>query len=212
MMFVFLLLFATLLISQIQLIHLGYGVEHDSYFADINHKIDLEYEVKFNRHFAVAAAASMSAGNLGWDIHKDYHHLLPKEYSRVAQVNAIMFWSPWRNNRINNFKIGLGVSAVHVRSKYIEYAELEKNVLVNYKEILFNEPGVYPIIAVENDIRINQKFLLGIKLQANFKGIESNPTLPQTFVIKTAGLIDSATQYRGSNFIGAAMIRLGFFL
>ena len=63
-MFVFLLLFANLLISQIQLIHLGYGVEHDSYFADINHKIDLAYEVKFNRHFAVAAAASMSAGNL----------------------------------------------------------------------------------------------------------------------------------------------------
>ena len=201
--------FVNLIFAQNSIVHFGYGLEHDSYFADLNHKIDLAYESKLNRHFAFGAALSMSLGNLSTDIHWKYHHLLPREYSRVTQMYALIFWSPWRNDRRNNFKIGLGVTAVHVHTKYLEFAKIENNTLVNHRYKIFNEPGVYPIIAVENDFRINRRFTIGIKLQANFKGIETTPKLPQTFDFNANS---ESYQYRGSYFISAAMIRLGYFL
>lgn len=115
-------------------------------------KIETEFSHKWNRY--VTNSLSLNYGTMYRGI---------SESLSIFHVDMNIFYSPFKNNKRHNFKIGTGVSYLYADETYFVGSRFENGVLV--EEYDFSKRGMLgtPII-LEHEIAVGQKHILGFKI------------------------------------------------
>ena len=124
---------------------LGTGDMHTLAFEN-----ELNYHI--NSYFTVSPSIGFATSNYG--VH---------EIANYMQGNVNLFYSPFKNNNTNDFRIGLGTS-------YLNYSysfEFERQTLTNgkdYSRYFFPTENDFGMnVTLENTFKLSQRLLLGIK-------------------------------------------------
>lgn len=122
--------------------------------------LDIEFNYKLNNYFTVAPSIALGNSNAS-----------DRSGANFKQGNLNLFFSPLRNNRINDFRIGAGLTAYTINDYYLRG---ETNYYPNgnpterpisVKEYNFNfRNAVGGNIIIENTVTIARKYLLGAKV------------------------------------------------
>lgn len=85
------------------------------------------------------------------------------EIANYTQANVNIFYSPFKNNKTNDFRIGLGATFMNYSYSF----EFERQTLLNgidYSRYLFpNENDFGLNVTLENSFNLSQRLILGIK-------------------------------------------------
>lgn len=110
-------------------------------------------EYRLNRYFTPSVSLAFAKSDLGV-------HLT----TSMIQSNANMFFSPFRNNRNNDFRIGIGVSGMRV-SNFFEKAAFYENGQYAYSEYEFRQENTYGFnLILEDNFQLSPHILLGFRL------------------------------------------------
>lgn len=125
---------------------LGTGdVVVDMYEAELNRK--------FSRYFTFAVTSAFGKGGEG-----------EFNTSAFVQSNVNAFISPFRNNRRNDFSIGVGLSFFDVSGTYLQWASYENGILKDYEIATSKRQTFGGNLIIENTYSVTERFLLGIKV------------------------------------------------
>lgn len=127
-----------------------------SIFGTGNVIVDM-YEAELNRKFSnyFTLAVTGAFGKVG-----------EGEFNTSAftQSNVNAFISPFRNNRRNDFRIGIGFSSLDISSTHLEWASYENGILKDYKTTTSKCYTFGGNIILENTYSVTERFMLGIKV------------------------------------------------
>jgi hypothetical protein len=111
-----------------------------------------ELNYRINSRFAISPSIGIANSNYGVD-----------DIAHYIQGNLNMFYSPFRNDKSMDFRIGLGASFLEYSSSY----EYERYTLLNGKEYSRYD---FPVeksfgvnVILENTVKLSPRFLLGLK-------------------------------------------------
>ncbi|KXK36393.1 MAG: hypothetical protein J5I52_03650 [Saprospiraceae bacterium] len=131
--------------------------------------MSIENEVSYKFTPYISASCFVNLGQGGYI---DNAKPLPNQSQGNYFLGGVnLLFSPFKNNKINNFKIGGGAGYYHGSNTYISQWDSKGNYVidvVNDRNIGFN-------IVIENDYAINEKFLIGAKLYTN--GVRSGANI-----------------------------------
>ncbi len=127
----------------------GTGMGFMGYGDMITISFENELNYKINRYFAASVSIGYGKGDWGVHIHTDY-----------LMASGNLFFSPFRNNRRNNFKIGAGGSLFNHTNFYESAWYSESGPVYDFYRIRttgFN-------VIVEDEYRVHSNLLIGGKL------------------------------------------------
>jgi hypothetical protein len=127
-----------------------------STFLGSGDMLTIAYENELNYHINNYLTASPSIGfaksNYGVN-----------EIANYMQGNVNLFYSPFKNNKTNDFRIGLGASFLNYSYSF----EFERQTLSNgkdYSRYLFPTENDFGLnVALENTFKLSPRLLLGVK-------------------------------------------------
>ena len=112
-----------------------------------------ELNYRINQYFTGALSLVYGRSNKGvW------------ETASYVQGNLNIYVSPFRNNRRNDFRIGTGLSIYDVTDAYEQSTTYDNGIIVDVDHIIENRNSFGYSIIIEDSYRINEKFLIGLKL------------------------------------------------
>lgn len=115
--------------------------------------VENELNVNLNEYFVVA-------GGLGFG--RSHNGVF--EQASFVQTNANIYFSPFKNSRVNDFRIGTGLSWYTVADTYQISAVYQDGVLVD-ADYVFDQRNSFGLnVVIENTYSITDKFMMGIKL------------------------------------------------
>ena len=84
--------------------------------------------------------------------------------SSMIQGNVNLFFSPFKNNKVNNFKIGTGISFMNI-SNFYETARFFEAGAYLYSEYAFDKYNTTGLnIILEDDYQLTNRFMIGLKV------------------------------------------------
>lgn len=86
------------------------------------------------------------------------------ETASYMQGNLSIFLSPFKNNRYNDFRLGLGISVNNVTDAYVQSEYWENGVVVDVDHLIEKRVAFGYNIIIEDSYRFSEKFLIGFKL------------------------------------------------
>jgi hypothetical protein len=111
-----------------------------------------ELNYRINSHFAISPSVGFAKSNYGVD-----------DIAHYIQGNLNMFYSPFRNTKSMDFRIGLGASFLEYSSSY----EYERYTLLNgreYSRYAFPVEKSFGVnVILENTVKLTPRLLLGLK-------------------------------------------------
>lgn len=111
----------------------------------------LEYRV--NRYFTPSVSLAFAKSDQGVYL-----------TTSMIQTNANLYFSPFRNDRKNDFRIGVGVSGMRV-SSFNEDAQFYENGQYVYSEYEFRQENAYGFnVMLEDNYQIAPHILVGFRL------------------------------------------------
>ena len=148
---------------------LGGGVFFSEYFDFSNPpQFDIDISKKLSPKTALSVSLDVNFAK------NTKRHYLNEMVGRVSEqfLQASFLYSPFRNDRRNDFKIGLGFTTMLSETKYAAYTEIVDDVVVKelVKPLVLSNIGGH--IALENDIKINDKLLIGARVSLLYKFID----------------------------------------
>ncbi len=111
-----------------------------------------ELNYKLNHYFSSSVSIGIGRSVKYRDNHNDY-----------LQGSLNLFISPFKNNKQNNFKIGVGYTLINETVSYLSSSYYYNNVRINNYEYSAETINGFNVI-IENEYKINSKFLIGGKL------------------------------------------------
>jgi len=123
--------------------------------------VDNEINVGLNQLFTVGAGLGFGKSDDG-----------VFEQASFLQINANVYFSPWRNTRRNDFRIGTGLTWYNVSDVYRSSSSFLNGELVSSEHVLDTRSSFGYNIVLENTYLVTDRFLLGDKLftQPYFNG------------------------------------------
>jgi len=119
----------------------------------ITFSFENELNYRMNPYFTSALSFAFGKSNTGvW------------ETASYLQGNLSMFLSPFKNNRYNDFRLGLGISVNNVTDAYVQGTYYENGVIVDVDHVIENRNAFGYNIIIEDSYRFSEKFLIGFKL------------------------------------------------
>ena len=112
-----------------------------------------ELNYRLNPYFTSAVSLAFGKSNYGVSVMASY-----------IQGNMNIYLSPFKNNRYNDFRLGLGLSVYNVSDAYESGTYYENGVVVNINHVLETRNAFGYNIIIEDSYRISEKFLVGFKL------------------------------------------------
>ena len=133
------------------------GIGYASFDRTIlGQSLELGYEVKLNTSFTFNGNYTYAWGENSED---------PDTYTKQNQFNALLLYSPFKNNNKLDFRLGIGGSLAYIKNQYID---------IRYKK---NEQ-VYGGFFLHSSIwyQVSPQYKLGAKIehQGYYDGIETN--------------------------------------
>lgn len=94
------------------------------------------------------------------------------ETASFLQYNLNVFFSPFKNNKRNDFRVGMGLSYLKISDAYMSSASWTNNQLIDTDYVFDLRISYGCNFIIENSYSITDKFLLGLKLytQPYFNG------------------------------------------
>ena len=114
-----------------------------------------EFNNKFNPHFS--NSISLNFGRSNWGV---------GETASFIQGNLNIYWSPFKNNKRNDFRLGTGVSFFNISDAYMSFESYNGTQLIDKDYVFDNRYSVGVNMIIENTYSINDRFILGLKLFA----------------------------------------------
>ncbi len=117
--------------------------------------INFENEInnKFSPYFS--NSVSLNFGRSNWGVF---------ETASFIQGNLNIYWSPFRNDKRNDFRIGTGLSFYNVSDAYMSFESYSNNQLVDRDYVFENRDSFGFNLIIENTFSVTDRFLLGLKL------------------------------------------------
>ena len=111
---------------------------------------ELNYHI--NNYFTVSPSIGFAKSNYG-----------VYEFANYTQGNVNIFYSPFKNNKTNDFRIGLGATYMNYSYSF----EFERQTFLNgkdYSRYLFPTENDFGLnVTLENTFKLSPRLLLGIK-------------------------------------------------
>ena len=116
-----------------------------------------EFNYQINRYFTVAAGLgigrSLGEGRDEWKHHKDY---------LSGSVNG--FFSPFRNNRRNNFRVGIGYTYINETNAYVSSISYENNIPYDIEYTNDKRSSHCFNVILEDEFKITTRLMIGGKV------------------------------------------------
>ncbi|MCZ2101748.1 MAG: hypothetical protein LC107_09445 [Chitinophagales bacterium] len=138
-------------------IKIGVGVGQDRLNDVLLYNLENELTYKMNTYFIASAFVNLGRGG---ELNPDHLAIGDSNVSSVLGGFNILI-SPFKNNKVNNFKVGAGIGWFRSTETYVRYNF--KNYEYNYIE----DKGVGLNLIVEDEYRIKDRYLLGLKFYLN---------------------------------------------
>lgn len=125
------------------------------------HSLDVEFNQTFSPLLAYSVGLATGRSNNG-----------VFETASYFQSNANIYFSPFKNNRRNDFRIGTGLSYNWVSDAYIQSRLFDGGVVVSENVVFDQRSSLGVNIIIENTVMLSDRLLLGLKLfsQPYFNG------------------------------------------
>jgi hypothetical protein len=134
-------------------LRLGTGVSLLGSGDMITFNFENELNVKINQYFSSSASINLGRSNYG-----------VSETASFVQGNLNVFFSPLKNNKRFDFRVGTGLSYYNISVAYESSQYWENGVLVDTDYEFDNRNSLGFNIIIENSYLITDKFLVGLKL------------------------------------------------
>ncbi|MEM6346401.1 MAG: hypothetical protein AAF927_21105 [Bacteroidota bacterium] len=122
----------------------------------------LEYRV--NPYFTPSVSLGIAKSDRGFYIS-----------SSMIQANANLFFSPFRNDKPNDFRIGVGFAGMRI-SDFLESAQYYENGQYSYSDYDFRQENTYGFnLILENNYQVSTHVLVGLRL--NYQLFDSGDQL-----------------------------------
>lgn len=138
--------------------------------------LNIENELNYKINKYLATSTSILFGHSKW-----------QEDKRASFINGNInaFFSPFKNTKSNNFKIGTGISAISLASTTLNYRREINGVVVESNYQLNNRSSFGYNIIIEDELKFNEKFLIGIKIyMQDYSNGDSNGGITFKFGLK----------------------------
>jgi hypothetical protein len=138
-----------------------------------NYENEINY--KLNQYFAGSLSINLGRSNNG-----------AYKTASFTQGNINAYFSPLKNNKRFDFRIGTGLTYYGISDAYQQSAYYENGVLVDVNYLFDNRNSFGFNVIIENSYLLSDKFLIGFKLfsQPYFNGdINSGILLKLGFII-----------------------------
>ncbi len=139
---------------------IGAGPLFGGIFNNTLLSLDNELTYKMNNYFNASAFVTLSRG--GVTNNEELVLGSGPSSSFLGGLNVTL--SPFKNNKVNNFKIGTGIVWFSVSNTYLSYDDLRTKryeyFVTDYKSAGFN-------LVIEDEYRIFDRYLIGAKLYLN---------------------------------------------
>ncbi len=112
-----------------------------------------ELNIKLDRYFSSSVSVNLGQSNSG-----------VSKIATFVQGNANIFFSPFKNNKRFDFKIGTGLTFYNVSDSRISSQNWENGVLINTEYEFDNRNSFGLNVIIENSYLLTDKFLVGLKL------------------------------------------------
>ena len=159
----------------------GGGIFYSGYFDKESTQFVIDVSKKLDTKIALSASLDVNFAK------NNKRYSLTQMVGRVSEqfLQTNFLFSPFRNDRRNDFKIGAGLGTMLSEIKYPSHTEIVDNVVV--KEITKSvvKGNIVGNLALENDYKINDKLKIGVRASLLYKFINQ----PIHYYIK-----DSETQ------------------
>ncbi|MBN1650752.1 MAG: hypothetical protein JW857_05460 [Bacteroidales bacterium] len=110
--------------------------------------LENELDYKLSNYFSTSIGIGIGRTSVSETRHNDY-----------LQGSLNVFISPFRNDKRNNFRVGVGYTRINESITYLTYREQTTNIY----HYFYNTINGFNLI-LENDYQITSRFLLGGKL------------------------------------------------
>lgn len=115
-----------------------------------------ENEVNYRLNPYLATGLSLAFGRSNFGV---------SETASFTQGNLNFFFSPFRNTRRNDFRIGTGLSLLDVSDAYLTSSMYDFSTGLRIEEYAFDERRSFGYnIIIENTYAVTDRFLLGLKV------------------------------------------------
>ncbi len=116
-----------------------------------------ELNYRINSHFAISPSIGFAKSNYGVN-----------EIANYLQGNLNFFYSPFRNNKSMDFRMGLGASFIDYNRSF-EYERITLNNGKEYSRYDFSPEKDFGVnLILENTVKLSPRFSLGLKAFTQF--------------------------------------------
>lgn len=119
------------------------------------HGIMYENEINCTINRYLSASISLGYGKSDYGV---------SETASFLENNINLFFSPFKNNKRNDFRAGMGLSYLNISDAYMSSASWTNNELIDTDYVFDLRKTFGCNIIIENTYSITDKFLLGLKL------------------------------------------------
>jgi len=128
----------------------GFGFMGDGDLTALCFENELNY--KLNNYLSTSVSLGIGRSLVDANKHNDY-----------LQGSINLFFSPFKNNRLNNFKIGAGYTRVNEATSYWSSSSYYNDIYIKKYEYSTSTINGFNVI-LEDEYMINSRFLVGGKL------------------------------------------------
>jgi len=142
-------------------LRLGTGISLLGSGDMITFNYENEMNLKLNNYFTSAVSLNLGRSNYG-----------VSETASFVQGNINLLYSPFKNNKRFDFRIGTGLTYYNVSDAYEASQSWENGVLIDTDYEFDNRNSLGFNVIIENSYLLTNRFLLGLKLftQPYFNG------------------------------------------
>ncbi len=138
-------------------IKIGMGAGQDRLNDVLVFNLENELTYKINTYFSASVFVNFGRGGV---LKPDHFALGDSNVSSVLGGLNILI-SPFKNNKVNNFKVGAGIGWFRSTETYVQYD------FKNYEYNFVVDKGVGLNIIIEDEYRIKDRYLIGLKFYLN---------------------------------------------
>lgn len=134
-------------------LRLGTGISLLGSGDMITFNYENELNLKLNQYFTSSVSMNLGRSNYG-----------VSETASFVQGNINVFFSPFKNNKRFDFRVGTGLTYYNISDAYESSQLWENGVLVDSDYEFDNRSSLGFNIIIENTYLLTDKFLIGLKL------------------------------------------------